>query len=82
MLGKPRILSFSPTRLINSIKHEHSCKILYTYYLLSSANSFGPWSGIRTQIRHDKPSSDDLCKELGPRSKNVGPDLDQNCLTL
>ena len=29
MLGKPRILSFSPTRSINSIKHEHSCKILY-----------------------------------------------------
>ena len=31
MLGKPRILSFSPTRLINSIKHRHSCKILYKY---------------------------------------------------
>ena len=29
MLGKPHILSFFPTRLINSIKHEHSCKILY-----------------------------------------------------
>ena len=29
MLGKPRILSFSQTRLINSIKHEHLCKILY-----------------------------------------------------
>ena len=29
MLGKPRILSFFPTCLINSIKHEHSCKILY-----------------------------------------------------
>ena len=28
MLGQPRIF-FSPTRLINSIKHEHSCKILY-----------------------------------------------------
>ena len=44
MLGKPRILSlfpnslaslalylFFPTRLINSIKHEHSCKILYVF---------------------------------------------------
>ena len=29
MLGKPPILSLFPTRLINSIKHEHSCKILY-----------------------------------------------------
>ena len=29
MLGKPRILSLSSTRLINSIKHEHSCKIIY-----------------------------------------------------
>ena len=29
MLGKPRILSLFPTHLINSIKHEHSCKILY-----------------------------------------------------
>ena len=31
MLGKPRILSLFPTRLINSIKHEHSCKILYVF---------------------------------------------------
>ena len=29
MLGKPRIYLVSSTRLINSIKHEHSCKILY-----------------------------------------------------
>ena len=29
MHGKPRILSLSPTRLKNSIKGEHSCKILY-----------------------------------------------------
>ena len=28
-LGKPRILSFSPTRLINSVIHQHSCKIFY-----------------------------------------------------
>ena len=27
--SKPHILSFSPTRLINSIKQEYSCKILY-----------------------------------------------------
>ena len=29
MLGKPRILSLFPNSVINSIKHEHSCKILY-----------------------------------------------------
>ena len=29
MLSKPRIYLFSQTHLINSIKHEHSCKILY-----------------------------------------------------
>ena len=29
MLGKPRILFLSQTCLINSIIHEHSCKILY-----------------------------------------------------
>ena len=29
MLDKPRIYLFSPTRLINSIKHEHLCKILF-----------------------------------------------------
>ena len=34
MLGMPRILSLFLTNLINSIKHEHSCKILY---LLRSA---------------------------------------------
>ena len=29
MLGKLAFYLFSPTRLINSIKHEHSCKIFY-----------------------------------------------------
>ena len=29
MLGKPHIYLFSSTRLINSIKHEHSCTIIY-----------------------------------------------------
>ena len=29
MLLKPHILSLSPTRLMNSIKHEHACRILY-----------------------------------------------------
>ena len=29
ILGKPRIYLFSPTLLIDSIKHEKSCKILY-----------------------------------------------------
>ena len=29
MLGKPRILSLFPNSVINSIKHEHSCQILY-----------------------------------------------------
>ena len=29
MLGKPHIYLFSPICLINSIKHEHPCKILY-----------------------------------------------------
>ena len=32
MVGKPRILSFSTTRLIKSIKHEHFCKILYKLF--------------------------------------------------
>ena len=36
MLGKPHILSLS-TRLINSIKHEQSCKILYTINETKSA---------------------------------------------
>ena len=34
MLEKPRIYLFSQTRLINSIKHEHSCKIFYYMYRL------------------------------------------------
>ena len=29
MLGSLTFYLFFPTRLINSIKHEHSCKILY-----------------------------------------------------
>ena len=28
MLARPRILSFTPTRLINSMIHEHSRKVL------------------------------------------------------
>ena len=32
MLGKPRILSLFPTRLINSLKHELLCKILYIFF--------------------------------------------------
>ena len=44
MRGKPRILSLFPTRLINSIKHEHSFKILYKVLgkpvTLSLLNSF------------------------------------------
>ena len=35
MLDKPRILSLSPARLIISIKHAHSCKILYLGMLLT-----------------------------------------------
>ena len=27
-------------------------------------------------------SADKLCKQFGPRSAFVGPDLDRNCLTL
>ena len=34
MLGKPCILMLSQTCLINSIKHELSCKILYEYNIL------------------------------------------------
>ena len=36
MLGKPLLLSLFPTRLINSIKHKHSCKILYLSYDVAS----------------------------------------------
>ena len=35
MLGEPCIYFFSSTRLINSIKQEHSCRILYLYDLVS-----------------------------------------------
>ena len=38
MPGKPRIFLFSPTCLIHSIKHEHSCKILYILSFLSFSN--------------------------------------------
>ena len=31
MLSKPRIYLFFPTRLINLIKHEDSCKILHVF---------------------------------------------------
>ena len=42
MLDKPRILYLFPNSLINSIKHEHSCKILY---LFNNANTDGKTPG-------------------------------------
>ena len=42
MLGKPCINLFSPTRLIKSIKHEHSCKILYILLLTLLGSVFVP----------------------------------------
>ena len=48
MLGKPpRILFLSLTRLINLIKHEHSCKILYLKVTLINVTLFD-------NIVHDK----------------------------
>ena len=35
MLGKPRILSLYPNSFNKFIKHEHSCKILYSLSLCS-----------------------------------------------
>ena len=37
MLGKPSILSLFPNSLIKSIKHEHSCKILYVLQAIEGA---------------------------------------------
>ena len=34
MFDKPRIYLFSSTRLIDSIIHKHSCKIIYISYRL------------------------------------------------
>ena len=36
MLGRASPFIFSPTRLINSIIHEHSCKILYIVYNMTN----------------------------------------------
>ena len=41
MLDKPCIYLFFPTRLINSIKHEHSCEILYLLLLPLCGGCFG-----------------------------------------
>ena len=45
MLGKPRILSLFPVSLINSIKHEHSCKILMYMFRICSNHRLqtNPW---------------------------------------
>ena len=48
---------FSSTRLINSLKHEHSCKILYLGIILNSFLANGNLSPLLI-----------FCKELGPRS--------------
>ena len=40
MLGKPRLLSLSLTRLINSIQYEHSCKVLYLKVTLINVTLF------------------------------------------
>ena len=47
---------FSPTRLINSIKHEHSCKILYIKCFKAVINPFKP-NGISHSFQLDQPIS-------------------------
>ena len=43
---------FSPSRLINSIKHEHSCKILYFIYLLQLARLVDRENGASQYVHH------------------------------
>ena len=69
MLGKPRILSlylFSSTCLINSIKHEHSCKILYLVLLLQSIAvvCYPITSSKRTIMNHISPADAGLDLDL------------------
>ena len=40
MLDNPRIYLFSSSRLVNALKHEHSCKIIY---LLNRLDIFIEW---------------------------------------
>ena len=48
-MAKPRILCIYPTRLINLIMHENSCKILYLSYDVASGSEITPCNKI------DKP---------------------------
>ena len=50
--AKPLILSFSPTRLINSIIYEHSCKILYVLLSHLLTNTIYAVTGRNTETRH------------------------------
>ena len=63
---------FSPTRLINSIKHEHSCKILYIIWGLSIL-SVRPYPSM-PEIKVNKEDVTKLLHKLNP-SKASGPDL-------
>ena len=56
MLGKPHILSL----LINSIKHEHSCKILF----VSSADNFCKQFGPDQARQIVRPALDPNCLTL------------------
>ena len=61
MLGKPRI-SFFPTRLINSIKHEHSCKIFYIKEYGIFQNGLEEIKKIAAFL--GVPENDELCKAI------------------
>ena len=53
MIGKPSIKCLPPTRLIKSIKHEHSCKILYVILLSKIPRTYAWTSEARSQISSD-----------------------------
>ena len=51
MLGKPCIYIFLPTYLINSIKHEHSCKFLFLLYVIFGKIMFGIAECLHVRIK-------------------------------
>ena len=76
---------FSPTRLINSIKHEHSCKILYIFCDFSlnyffCFQKFGPDTGGKGTARVLRDELQDLDKQNTELKQDVR-DLQQDLAT-
>ena len=83
MLGKLPFYLFSPTRLINSMKHEHSCKILCLLFPPLFQSELWPFfisvlanAKIVSEYDQEIPQSQTADNPVAPRGRAAQPSRD------